>query len=33
MISMKSPVNIERFLEHVLFYLEMINSDTAKKAV
>jgi hypothetical protein len=33
MISMKSPLNIERFLEHVLFYLEMINSDTAKKAV
>jgi hypothetical protein len=33
MISMKSPVNLERYLEHVLFYLEMINSDTAKKAV
>ena len=33
MISMKSPVNLEKYLEHVLFYLEMINSDTAKKAV
>ena len=33
MISMKSPVNIENYLEHVLYYLEMINSETAKKAV
>lgn len=33
MISMKSPVNIEKYIEQVLYYLDMINSETAKKAV
>ena len=33
MISMKSPVDIGKYLEHVLYYLEMIDSETAKKAV
>ena len=33
MISMKSPVNLEKYLEQVLYYLDMINSETAKKAV
>ncbi len=33
MISLKNPVNIEKYLEQVLVYLEMINSETAKKAV
>jgi hypothetical protein len=33
MISLKNPVNIEKYLEQVLIYLEMINSETAKKAV
>jgi hypothetical protein len=33
MISLKKPVNIEEYLEQVLIYLEMINSETAKKAV
>jgi hypothetical protein len=33
MISMKSPVNVEKYIEQVLYYLEMINSETAKKAV
>jgi hypothetical protein len=33
MISMKSPVNIDRYLEQVLYYLEMINSESVKKAV
>jgi hypothetical protein len=33
MISMKSPVNLENYLEQVLYYLDMINSETAKKAV
>ena len=33
MISMKSPVNIEKYIDQVLYYLEMINSETAKKAV
>jgi len=33
MISMTGPVNTEKYLEQVLYYLEMINSETAKKAV
>jgi hypothetical protein len=33
MISMKNPVNIEKYLEQVLYYLDMINSENAKKAV
>jgi len=33
MISLKSPVNIENYLEQVIYYLDMINSETAKKAV
>jgi Family of unknown function (DUF6913) len=33
MISLKNPVKIEQYLEHVLFYLEMINSEPAKQAV
>ena len=33
MISMKSPVDLEKYLEQVLYYLDMINSENAKKAV
>jgi hypothetical protein len=33
MISMKSPINIENYLEQILYYLDMINSESAKKAV
>jgi len=33
MISLKKPVMIESYLDQVLFYLTMINSDTEKKAV
>lgn len=33
MISLKNPVKIEHYLEQVLFYLEMINSEPAKQAV
>ncbi|MFZ2340999.1 MAG: hypothetical protein WAW07_14915 [Bacteroidales bacterium] len=33
MISMKNPVNIEKYLDQVLHYLDMINSDSARKAV
>ena len=33
MISLKNPVNIEKYLEQVLIYLEMMSSKTAKKAV
>jgi hypothetical protein len=33
MISMKKPVKIENFLEQVLFYLSVINSDSERKAV
>jgi hypothetical protein len=33
MISMKSPISLEGYLEQVLYYLEMINSESAKKAV
>ena len=28
MIELKGPVNVEEYLNHVLFYLEMINSGT-----
>jgi hypothetical protein len=33
MISMKKPINLEEYLEQVIFYLDMINSETSKKAV
>jgi hypothetical protein len=33
MISMKPPVSIESYLEQVLYYLDMINSESARKAV
>jgi len=33
MISMTGPVSMEKYLEQVLYYLEMINSESAKKAV
>jgi Family of unknown function (DUF6913) len=33
MISLKSPVNTENYLGQVLHYLEMINSESVKKAV
>ncbi len=33
MISMTGEVNTEKYLEYVLYYLEMINSESAKKAV
>jgi hypothetical protein len=33
MISMKSSVSTESYLEQVLYYLDMINSKSAKKAV
>lgn len=33
MISMSGPVVTEKYLEQVLYYLEMINSESAKKAV
>jgi len=33
MISLKNPVTVDRYLEQVLCYLEMINSQTEKKAV
>jgi hypothetical protein len=33
MISMKSPFNIENYFEQILYYLEMINSESTKKAV
>jgi hypothetical protein len=33
MISMKNPVNIEGYLDQIIYYLEMINSESAKKAV
>ncbi|MBN2666792.1 MAG: hypothetical protein JXR67_09795 [Bacteroidales bacterium] len=33
MISMKSPVNTEKYLDQVLYYLGMINSESARKAV
>jgi hypothetical protein len=33
MISFKKPMNLENYLEQVIFYLDMINSDSAKKAV
>jgi hypothetical protein len=33
MISLKNTVTIDEYLEQVLLYLEMINSETVKKAV
>jgi hypothetical protein len=33
MISLKNPVTIDSYLEQVLYYLEMINSVSVKKAV
>ncbi|HAX92452.1 MAG TPA: hypothetical protein DCY25_00650 [Bacteroidales bacterium] len=33
MISMKSPVSTEKYLDQVLYYLDMINSESARKAV
>jgi hypothetical protein len=33
MISMKSPINLTNYLDQVIFYLDMINSESAKKAV
>jgi hypothetical protein len=33
MISVKTPVSIDGYLSQVLYYLEMINSKTEKKAV
>jgi hypothetical protein len=33
MISMKNPVNTEKYLDQVLYYLDMINSESARKAV
>lgn len=33
MISLKGPVNTESFLNQVIYYLEMINSTSEKKAV
>jgi hypothetical protein len=33
MISLKNTVSIDEYLEQVILYLEMINSETVKKAV
>jgi len=33
MISFRNPPGVEKYLEQVLYYLEMINSETIKKAV
>lgn len=33
MISLKNPVSIESYIEQVIYYLEMINSQHVKKAV
>jgi len=33
MISLKNPVSIEKYLDQVVYYLDMINSESAKKAV
>jgi len=33
MISVRNPESVEKFLEQVLYYLEMINSEPIKKAV
>lgn len=33
MISLKSPVSIDSYIEQVIYYLEMINSEQVKKAV
>jgi len=31
MMDLEKPVNIENYLNQILFYLEMINSDSSKK--
>ncbi len=33
MLSLKRPVNLENYLEQIIFYLDMINSESSKKAV
>lgn len=33
MISLKKPINLESYLEQVILYLDMINSESSKKAV
>ena len=33
MLSMKNPVNMEGYLDQIVYYLEVINSESAKKAV
>jgi len=33
MISIKNPVNIDGYLDQIVYYLDMINSESAKKAV
>jgi len=33
MISLKNPVSIDSYIEQALYYLEMINSESVKKAV
>lgn len=33
MISIKGPINVDIYLDQVIYYLEMINSESAKKAV
>jgi hypothetical protein len=33
MISLRRPVSVDSYLEQVLYYLEMINSESVKKAV
>jgi hypothetical protein len=33
MISLKNPVSIDSYIEQVIYYLEMINSEQVKKAV
>ena len=33
MISMKNPVDSERYLDQIVYYLDVINSESAKKAV
>jgi hypothetical protein len=33
MMELKSPVNVENYLDQVMHYLSMINSETAKKSI
>ena len=33
MLSINKPVNIENYLEQIILYLDMINSESSKKAV